>query len=330
METALLRMSNVGKSFGATCALSAVSLEAHSGEVLALIGENGAGKSTLMKILSGAVEPDSGQMLLSGNPYAPKGPHSARLAGVAMIYQELNLAPDLSVVENVMLGQEERRLGWVRSGIQRARVRRALDLLGRADLPLDVPVRQLSVADQQVVEIARALVIEAQVIVFDEPTSSLTQHDVESLFRVIEKLKRSGIAIIYISHFLEEIRRIADRYTVLRDGSVAGSGLLAGVTENDIVALMVGRKVEELFPSVPHTPGEVVLSLHELSGRSMPNDVSFELRRGEILGIAGLVGAGRTELLRCLLTLDPVKSGIVRVLGTIPRSTPHALSLIHI
>ncbi len=176
-----------------------------------------------------------------------------------MIYQELNLAGDLNVVENVMLGQEESRLGLVRSAAQRQRVRHALAALDRADLPLDRPVRELSVADQQVVEIARALAIEARVIVFDEPTSSLTQHDVENLFRVIERLKRSDIAIIYISHFLEEIRRVADRYLVLRDGAVAGTGTLAETTEAQIVSLMVGRKVDELFPSVPHTPGEVIL-----------------------------------------------------------------------
>jgi ribose transport system ATP-binding protein len=324
MQTALLGMSDVSKSFGATRALQGVSLEARGSEVLALIGENGAGKSTLMKILSGAVSPDSGQMHLAGRPYAPKGPHNARVAGVSMIYQELNLAPDLNVAENVMLGQEQGRLGFVRGAAQQERVRRALAMLGRADLPLGVPVRRLSVADQQVVEIARALASETKVIVFDEPTSSLTQHDVENLFRVIDKLKRSGIAVIYISHFLEEIRRIADRYTVLRDGAVAGSGQLAGTTESEIVALMVGRKVEELFPSVPHVAGEVVLSLAGLSGRKTPRDVSFELRRGEILGIAGLVGSGRTELLRCLLALDPVRRGRVRIGALEPRSTPHA------
>jgi ribose transport system ATP-binding protein len=324
METALLRMLDVSKSFGATHALAGVSLEARGGEVLALIGENGAGKSTLMKILSGAVGPDRGQMELAGRRFAPRGPHAARVAGVAMIYQELNLAADLTVAENVMLGQEQHRCGLLRRAAQRDRVRRALELLGRADLPLDLPVRNLSMADQQMVEIARALALEAKVIVFDEPTSSLAQHDVENLFRVIEKLKRSGIAIIYISHFLEEIRRIADRYLVLRDGSLAGGGPLAGVGESEIVSLMVGRRVEELFPSVPHTPGEVVLSLEALAGRAAPQDVSFQLRRGEILGIAGLVGAGRTELLRCLLALDPVRAGTVRVLGTTPRATPRA------
>ncbi len=323
MQTALLRMSDVSKSFAATRALSGVSLEAQGGEVLALIGENGAGKSTLMKILAGAVAPDSGQMELAGQPYGPKGPHAARKAGVAMIYQELNLAGDLTAVENVMLGQELRRWGMADRGQERSKVQQALALLGREDLPLGVPVYRFSVADQQVVEIARALASDAKVIVFDEPTSSLTAHDVESLFRVIGKLRASGIAIIYISHFLEELRRIADRFLVLRDGSVAGGGVMAGTSEAEIVTLMVGRKVEELFPSVPHQPGEAVLSLDSLSGRKSPIDISFELRRGEILGIAGLVGAGRTELLRCLLALDPVRCGTVRLHGVIPRSTAH-------
>ncbi|REK19594.1 MAG: sugar ABC transporter ATP-binding protein [Planctomycetota bacterium] len=319
-----LRMSRVSKSFAATRALAEVSLEAHGGEVLALIGENGAGKSTLMKILSGAVSPDGGEMELDGRPYAPGGPHAARAAGVAMIYQELNLAPDLTAVENVMLGQEQHRLGIVRRAEQRRRVREALLQLDRPDVPLDVPVGRFSVADQQLVEIARALVIDAKVIVFDEPTSSLTRHDVERLFQVIERLKRSGIAVIYISHFLEEIRRIADRYVVLRDGSAAGSGDLAGTGEAEIVSLMVGRQVSELFPTVPHTPGESILALDGLAGRDAPHDVTFELRRGEIFGVAGLVGSGRTELLRCLLALDPVRSGTVRVHGNIPRATPRA------
>ncbi len=323
MPTALLRMSDISKSFGPTRALWQVSLSANSGEVLALIGENGAGKSTLMKVLSGAVAPDSGQMELAGARYAPRSPHDARTSGVAMIYQELNLAPDLDVVENVMLGQELRRLGLVQRGAQRECVARALAQLGREDLPLNVPVGQLSVADQQVVEIARALVIDAKAIVFDEPTSSLTQHDVESLFRVIENLKGSGIAVIYISHFLEEIRRIADRYVVLRDGTVAGEGWLAGTSEGEIVSLMVGRNVDELFPTVPHTPGDVVLSLEMLCGQKAPRDVSLQLRRGEILGIAGLVGAGRTELLRCLLALDPVRTGTVRIGGVLTPATPH-------
>lgn len=317
-------MANVSKSFGATRALKGVALEVRCGEVLALIGENGAGKSTLMKILSGAVRPDGGQMEIDGRPFAPAGPHGARAEGVAMIYQELNLAPDLSVEDNIMLGQEESRLGLLNRSAQRRRVREALDTLGHADLRPEMPVSSLSVGMRQLVEIARALVMRARLIVFDEPTSSLPRHDVQRLFSVIKKLKAAGLGIVYISHFLEEIGEVCDRYSVLRDGETAGGGALAGTTPEQIVSLMVGRKVSDLFPTVPHEPGEPILSLAGLSGTRLPADVNFELRRGEILGISGLVGAGRTELLRAIFALDPVRSGTVRVAGQLPAASPRA------
>lgn len=302
-------MSGISKSFGATQALRGVSLDVPVGRVLALIGENGAGKSTLMKVLSGAHAPDAGTMTLNGKPFAPNGPHDARLAGVGMIYQELNLAPDLSVEDNIMLGQERSRFGMLDRAAQRAKVREVLELLGHPDLSPSIPVRSLPIAQQQLVEIARALASDCKVIVFDEPTSSLTRSDVEHLFAVIRRLKSAGLGVVYISHFLEEIRQVCDCYAVLRDGSSVGSGELSETTDADIVRLMVGRDVSELFPSVPHSPGEVVLQVRGLSGQSSPCDVSFELRRGEILGIAGLIGAGRTELLRCLFGLDRVASG---------------------
>jgi ribose transport system ATP-binding protein len=306
-------MTGITKRFGATQALRGVSLDVSAGEVLALIGENGAGKSTLMKVLSGAHAPDSGTMELAGRSYAPRGPHAARLAGVSMIYQELNLAPDLSVEDNIMLGQERHARGWIDHRRQRTEVREALSLLGHPHLNPRTPVRELSVGTRQLVEIARALVAKSKVIVFDEPTSSLTRHDVTRLFDVIRKLKQSGLGIIYISHFLEEVREIADRFRVLRDGESVGGGAMAGTTEAEIVSLMVGRSVSDLFPSVPHQPGEPILSLEGVTGRRLPTDVTFSLRRGEILGIAGLVGAGRTELLRCLFALDPVRSGTVKI-----------------
>jgi ribose transport system ATP-binding protein len=323
-DTPVLSIQNVGKRFGATQALSDVSLDARGGEVLALIGENGAGKSTLMKILSGALKPDEGTIHLTGKPFAPSGPHEARTAGVAMIYQELNLAPDLSVMDNVMLGQELHTAGLVRRGEQSRRVRDALALLGHGNLDLDTPVRDLPIGLQQLVEIARALVFDARVIMFDEPTSSLTKPDAEHLFEVIARLKRSGRAILYVSHFLEEIRAVADRYTVLRDGRSVGSGLLAEKSEAEIIALMVGRSVDDLFPRVPHHPGEPILSLEGLTGRGMPRDVSFFLRRGEILGIAGLVGSGRTELLRAIYGLDAVRSGQVKVADVVTSQSPQA------
>ena len=317
-----LKMVGISKRFGATRALRDVSFQARPGQVLALIGENGAGKSTLMKILSGAHAPDAGSMQLDGSPYAPCGPHDAREAGVAMIYQELNLAPELSIADNVMLGQEHRRFVWLNRASQYEKVRSVLRLLGHPNLDLEMPVKRLSIAAQQLVEIARALVLDARVLIFDEPTSSLTRHDVVQLFEVIGRLKSSGRTIIYISHFLEEVREVCDHFTVLRDGQVAGSGDLDEVAEKELVGLMVGRTVDELFPTVPHQPGEIILTLDGLSGARSPNDVSFQLRRGEILGLAGLVGAGRTELLRAVYALDAVRAGKVQVGELVPAETP--------
>ena len=317
-----LKMEGVCKRFGATHALKDVDLEARSGEVLALIGENGAGKSTLMKVLSGAHLPDAGRMTLLGKSYAPHGAHQARLAGVAMIYQELNLAPHLSVEDNILLGQERRRFGLLDRRTGRAIAKRALDLLGHGQLDLQTIVATLPVGMQQIVEIARALASEAKVFILDEPTSSLARHDVDRLFDVIRKLRDNGLAIIYISHFLEEIRRLCDRFTVLRDGQTIQSGNVAETTDSQIVSLMVGRNMQELFPQVEHSLGETIISVDRLSGRRIPQHVSFQLRRGEILGIAGLVGAGRTELLRLLLALDAVRSGQVRLGQFSPAATP--------
>jgi ribose transport system ATP-binding protein len=320
----VLKMEDVSKRFGATQALRDVNLEVRAGEVLALIGENGAGKSTLMKILSGAHQPDAGRMTLLDRRYAPAGPHTARLAGVAMIYQELNLAPHLNVEDNILLGQERRRLGLLSRRQGRALVREALARLGHGQLDPQTPVDRLSVGMQQVVEIARALTLQAKVLVFDEPTSSLARHDVQQLFQTIGALRAAGLAIVYISHFLEEIRQICDRYVVLRDGSSIGTGKVAATTDAQIVSLMVGRNVADLFPQAPHSLGEPILSLDGLSGRRLPRSVSLQLRRGEILGIAGLVGAGRTELLRTLFALDPVRAGKVRIGTFAPAATPRA------
>jgi len=329
MPEPLLTMKGISKRFGATRALQDVELEVHPGQIVALIGENGAGKSTLMKVLSGAHRSDSGSMLLMGKPYAPSGPQEARIAGVGMIYQELNLADDLSVEDNIMLGRERGRFGMGRFGMidratQRRRVREVLGRLGHPGLCPETPVRELSVALQQLVEIARALIVQARVLVFDEPTSSLTKEDVARLFQVIRNLRDSGIGIVYISHFLEEVREVCDHYSVLRDGKSVGHGELKNVREEEIVAMMVGRTVDQLFPKVAHEPGEVILTLDHLSGHKIPTEVSLEVRRGEILGISGLVGAGRTELLRCLAALDPVRGGTIRVGRFQPSPTPRA------
>ena len=311
----LLDMRGVVKAFGPNRALDGVSLGLRAGEVHALVGENGAGKSTLMKVLSGAHRPDSGSMALAGQPYAPRGPREARALGVAMIYQELTIAPHLSVEANVMLGRERTRLGIVRRGEHRHLVREALGLLEHPDIRPDAIAGTLSVGARQLVEVARALVSDARVIVFDEPTSSLTDRDSERLFEVIGRLRDRGLAIVYISHFLEEVRRVADRYTVLRDGRTVASGLMAGTELTTIIAQMVGRELADLFPRVEHDPGDPVLELHDLAGRVLPKNAGLVLRRGEVLGIAGLVGAGRTELLRAVFGLDAVRSGRVVVKG---------------
>jgi ribose transport system ATP-binding protein len=308
-----LEMRGICKRFGATVALDDVDVKVAAGEVLALVGENGAGKSTLMKVLSGAVKADAGQMWLDGVPYRPSNPLEARLAGVAMIYQELSLAPHLSVEENIVLGMEPTILGMMRLKEVRRRAIEAIKEFEHPELKPDARVSKLSVGSQQLVEIARALAVGCRVLVLDEPTSSLTQQDVERLFEIIARLKRQGKAIIYISHFIEEVQRVADRVTILRDGKVAGSSVVSRITTDEIISLMVGRKVEELYPHSLHQPGEVILEVEDLAGFEKPETASFKLHRGEVLGIAGLVGAGRTQLLRCLFGLDPVQKGKIRL-----------------
>jgi ribose transport system ATP-binding protein len=302
-------MRGIRKAFGATVALDGVDISVAPGEICGLVGQNGAGKSTLMAILSGALQPDGGTMTIDGRPYAPRNPIEARRAGVAMIYQELSLAPHLSVMENILLGAEPTRFGLV----DRARMREiagdALRQLGHEDISPDAPVSSLSVAAQQLVEIARALAVGCRVLVLDEPTSSLGLDDVRRLFALLERLKANGHAIVYISHFIEEVKRITDRFVVLRDGRNAGAGVTAGTANDTIVALMVGAAPGDLFPRSPRRQGEAILEVTALE----PGSASFSLHRGEILGIAGLMGAGRTRLLRRIFGLEPVTSGRIRV-----------------
>ncbi len=309
---AIFEIRGVRKSFGAVHALRGVDLTVLPGEVHALVGENGAGKSTLMKVLSGAHAADAGDIRMDGVPYTVASPVQARLRGVAMIYQELNLAPDLTVAQNLVLGMETSRFGFARD--PRGRLREKLALLEHGHLDLDLPVRELAIGTQQVVEIARALVSEARLVIMDEPTSSLSAPDAEALFRVVRRLADTGVAVIYISHFLEEIQRLADRYTVLRDGQTVGTGTMAGTSLEDIVRLMVGRAIEEMFPRTPHEIGEPVLDVRALRGQRVPHDASLTLRRGEILGIAGLVGSGRSETVRGLFGLERAE-GAVTVAG---------------
>jgi ribose transport system ATP-binding protein len=311
----ILRMAGVSKSFGATRALDDVTFELARGEVHALIGENGAGKSTMMKILSGAIAPDAGRMEIDGRPYAPAGPDDGLRGGVAMIYQELTLAPHLTVEENIMLGREAHTAGWLDRESMKRKVREALELVRHPEISPDVPVGQLSVGAKQVVEIARALLNRSRILVMDEPTSSLSQEDSLRLFEIIRGLKDQDVSVIYISHFLEEVQRVADVYTVLRDGRSVGSGEMAGTPLEDIIQLMVGQKFTQLFPRVEHAVGEPVLSLKGMKGRHMTAPVSLTLSKGEILGIAGLIGSGRTEMLRTLFGLDEAEGGLIAVSG---------------
>jgi ribose transport system ATP-binding protein len=318
----LLRMQGIRKAFGPTVALDGVDLEVAAGEVHALVGENGAGKSTLMKVLSGAVMPDAGRMELDGEAYRPTHPLEARRRGVAMIYQELSLAPHLSVMENVLLGMEPKRLGLLDRGELRRKARDALEELGRADIPLDAPAGSVSIASQQIVEIARAMAVRCRVVVLDEPTSSLAHDDVEHLFLLIDRLRASRYAVVYISHVLEEVQRVADRFTVLRDGRSVGGGDVAGTSTSEIIRLMVGREVGELYPRSERRAGDVLLEVEELAAHPRPLSAGFQLRAGEVLGIAGLMGAGRTELLRAIFGLEPVRRGKIRVGAVVGPASP--------
>jgi ribose transport system ATP-binding protein len=308
-----LRLSAITKRFGATAALEGVDLDVRAGEIHGIVGENGAGKSTLLRILAGELAPDSGRLEFAGAAFAPRTSAEARAAGVAMIHQELSLAPHLSVEANLLLGVEPRSGPFVDRRALRARARAALAELGAEHLPLERAVRELSSAERQQVEIARALVLDARVLVLDEPTSSLSTPESERLFALLERLRARGRALVYVSHALEEIERLADRVTVLRDGRRVAAFAAGELDPDRLVAAMVGREVGELYPRSTRHPGDVVLSLAGLAGVRLPASATLELRRGEVLGLAGLVGAGRTELLRAIFGLDPVRRGALRV-----------------
>jgi len=306
-------MRGVVRRFGATVALDGVDLTVSAGEVHALLGENGAGKSTLMRVLAGALSADQGDMALDGRPFCPRDPLAARAAGVATVYQELSLAPHLTVADNILLGAEPTRWGIVQRTEAQRLVGAALARLEHPEIRPDARVADLTVAARQLVEIARALALESRVLILDEPTSSLAADNVERLFALIRRLRDRGLAIVYISHFLEEVQQIADTFSVLRDGRVAGTGSVAGTSLRAMVEMMVGRHLQEMFPRTPRTPGPVLLEVDDLASRPRVLRAGFNLRRGEVLGIAGLVGAGRTELLRALFGLDQIQRGSVRL-----------------
>jgi ribose transport system ATP-binding protein len=319
----VLTLSHIRKRFGPTVALDGVDLALTPGRVHAIIGENGAGKSTLLNVIAGAVVPDAGTLALDGRPFAPASPLEGRQRGIALIHQELSLCPHLTVAENVLMGQETTRGGLVDWEACRQRAAAVLEEFHHPELEPDRRVRDLPISARQVVEICRAIASDASVVLMDEPTSSLPREDVERLFSLIDRLRARGVAVAYISHFLEEVRAIADDCTVLRDGRSVAHGAIADVTDAELIAHMVGREMSDVFPArdTRHT-GEVVFEVDALDAPGV-RDARFTLRRGEVLGIAGLVGAGRTELLRALVGLERAVRGRVRLHGReVPRSAP--------
>ena len=315
--TPLLRLTHASKAFGPVQALRDVSIELYPAEAHALLGENGAGKSTFVKILAGVHRRDSGQLEVGGQSMNFQAPAEARDAGIAIIYQEPTLFPDLSVAENVLMGRQPRAsLGRIDYG---AMNRRVAGLLAELGVSLDParPVRGLSIADQQLVEIAKALSLDARILIMDEPTAALTLSETERLFRVVRALRSRGAAVLFITHRLEEVFAECQRVTVMRDGTWVSSGPIAGYDTDLVVRQMVGRELGELYPRGEANLGDVALSVRGLTQPGVFRDVSFEVRRGEIVGLAGLVGAGRSEVARAVFGVDPRAGGEVRVGGRV-------------
>jgi ribose transport system ATP-binding protein len=326
-------MSGITKRFPGVVALQGVQLHLFPSEVLALMGENGAGKSTLMKILGGAYEPEAGELRIAGEPVALRGIADAKRRGIALIHQELMLVPQLDIAANIFLGNERRSAGGILAKLDRGEMRRrAAELLRRVglNLPPTTPVSLLTAGQMQMVEIAKALSAEARIIIMDEPTSSLTHSESEQLFRVIRQLKADGVGVIYISHRMEEVMMLADRITVLRDGKYVGDVNRADATHDKIVAMMVGRELSgHYFPPKPQPDDNApaMLEVHDLRVPGAPAGVSFTAKRGEILGFAGLVGAGRTELMQTIFGVTPPRGGEVTLQGDafVPRRPRDAI-----
>jgi ABC-type sugar transport system ATPase subunit len=312
----IVELQEVSRSFGGVPALKGVSFDVRPGEVHALLGENGAGKSTLIRIMSGALAPDQGEVRVAGERVKLTSPRDARRRGIATVYQELLLFPDLTVAENIFLGNAPRsRLGALDWGAMRARARTLLDSLESRELDVDARLGDLSVANRQRVEIAKALSQDPRVLIMDEPTASLAEGDVARLMAVVRRLRERGVAIVYVTHRLSEIFALADRVTVLRDGARIGTVPVAEVNEQSLISMMVGRAIEQLFPKVEAPRGPPALQVERLRYRSTVRDVSFTVHQGEILGIAGLVGSGRTELALTIFGITPATAGVIKVRG---------------
>jgi rhamnose transport system ATP-binding protein len=317
MSEHILELTGITKRFSGVEVLHEVSFTLRPGEVHALLGENGAGKSTLVKVITGVHQPDGGEIFFNGEQVHFADSHQSRQAGIAAIYQELSLFPDLDVAENIFVGRQPvtrgGRIDWRRLYSE------AEELLNSLGVHLDLrrKARALSIAQQQMVEIARAFSINARVMIMDEPTSTLTLNEVEDLFRLVRRLREDGAAIVFISHRLEELFELADRVTVLRDGSYVATRLMSEVSRDDLIRMMVGRTITNLFPKQEVQSGETILKVENLSQPGVFQDISFELRKGEILGMAGLVGAGRTEVARALFGAEPAAGGTIWIDGAV-------------
>ncbi len=314
--TSIVELHGIHKSFAGFPALKDVSFDVRAGEVHALLGENGAGKSTLIRIISGVHAPDRGEVRIGGEVVGLSSPRDARRRGIATVYQELLLFPELSVAENIFLGKAPRtRWGRIDWAAMRAKARALLEELDSRDLDVEAKVGGLSVASRQRVEIAKALSQDPRVLVMDEPTTSLAEGDVSRLMAIVRRLRERGVGIVYVSHRLREIFALADRVTVLRDGACIGTRPIAEVTEAALISMMVGRSIDQLFPKVDAPRGRTLLELRNLSYRRAVRHVSLTVRQGEILGIAGLVGSGRTELALTIFGITPATSGEILVDG---------------
>ena len=310
----LLELSNVSKSFPGVKALSDVHFEMRPGEVHALLGENGAGKSTLIKIISGVYRPDSGEMTFDGNSIHFNNPHEAQSLGIATIYQELSLYPELSVAENIFMGHAPRnRLGMVDWAAMRREADTILKSLDIQDMDVNRKVGTMTVGNRQRVEIAKALSQNARILIMDEPTAALTEADVDRLFGIVRLLRERGVGIIYISHRLEEVFLLGDRVTVLRDGQYVGTKDVASTSPDELISMMVGRTIDNLFPKFDTTVGEPVLEVHDLVRKPLTRGVSMTVRAGEIVGLAGLVGSGRSELAQVIFGMTPAESGEILI-----------------
>lgn len=315
MSDSILRLTNISKSYAGVQALRNVDFDLREGEVHALLGENGAGKSTLVKVITGVHQADTGDIYLDGKPVVLNNPREATRRGISAIYQELSIFPDLDIAENIFAGrQPANTAGLVNWRKMYTESEKLLELLG-VRLDLKAKARSLSIAQQQMIEIARALSLNARILIMDEPTSALMLSEVADLFRIVRRLRNDGTAVLFISHRLDELFELADRVTVLRDGQYVDTCPMEGVTREALIRMMVGRSVSNLFPKQAVETGEVVLQVQNLSRRGKFENVSFELRRGEILGMAGLVGAGRTEVAEAIFGINPASSGNIRVNG---------------